>query len=296
VENFTRLFERWMLGAISHEWVWRLLVGIGIAVAGYYLAKGLARLLDKLMLRFHVDAIMRNFLRNLAYAIALVVVFIAALDFVGVPTTSLLAVLGAAGLAIGLALKDSLSNIASGVMLIALRPFRAGDSVQIAGLEGVVESVRIFQTRMHTGDNREIILPNSQITTAPIINFTGRGERRVDINVPMGFDQDFRGFREALLALARAEPRVHAEPAPDAVITSLGEGTVTVQLRAWTLASDFGGVQAALNEAVLADYARRGFKAPLPQREVHVFHHDRPAGASDETAGDGLDEALKPRV
>lgn len=292
MEAFTRLFEGWMLGAISHEWVWRILVGIGIAVAGYYLAKLLARLLDGLMLRFHVDEIMRNFLRNLAYAIALVVVFIAALDFVGVPTTSLLAVVGAAGLAIGLALKDSLSNIASGVMLIALRPFRAGDSVQVAGLEGVVESVRIFQTRMHTADNREIILPNSQITTSPIINYTGRGERRVDITVPMAFGDDFPALRESLLAIARAHPGIRKQPAPEVVVAALGEGTVSLQLRAWVASREFGAVQMQLNEAVLADYARRGLKAPVPQREVHVFHHPHPADA----AADSLDEALKPRV
>lgn len=281
-----------MLGAISHEWVWRILVGIGIAVGGYYLARTLAGLLDRLMLRFHVDEIMRNFLRNLAYAIALVVVFIAALDFVGVPTTSLLAVVGAAGLAIGLALKDSLSNIASGVMLIALRPFRAGDNVQIAGLEGVVESVRIFQTRMHTADNREIILPNSQITAAPIINYTGRGERRLEIVVPMAFGDDFPALRHSLLAIARDNPRIHAEPAPEVVVVALGEGTVSLQLRAWVGSREFGAVQAEINEAVLGDYARRGVKAPVPQREVHVFHHDR----TGQVPADALDEALKPRV
>jgi small conductance mechanosensitive channel len=277
MEAFTRLFEGWMLGAISHEWVWRILVGLGIAIVGYYLAKTLARMLDRLMLRLHVDEIMRSFLRNLAYAVALVVVFIAALDFVGVPTTSLLAVVGAAGLAIGLALKDSLSNIASGVMLIALRPFRAGDAVQIAGIEGVVDSVRIFQTHMHSADNRTIILPNSQITSAPIINFTGRGERRVDVDVPMAMGDDFPALRESLLALARAVPGAHADPEPQAAITAVRDGMVTVQLRVWAAAVDFGAVQSSLFESVLADYARRGVKAPVPQREVHLFHHGRDA-------------------
>lgn len=292
MEALTRGFEGWMLDAIAQEWVWRILVGLAIAIIGFYVAKLLARMLDGLMLRFRVDEIMRNFLRNLAYVIGLVVVFIAALDFVGVPTTSLLAVVGAAGLAIGLALKDSLSNIASGVMLIVLRPFRAGDSVQIAGLDGVVDSVRIFQTHMHTVDNREIILPNSEITSAPIVNFTGRGDRRIDINVPMAFDDDFGSFREALLAIARADARVHESPEPEAVITSFGEGSVIVQLRAWTTARDFGPVQASLHEAVLADYGRRGIKAPLPQREVHVFHHDRDPAVDAAAAN----EAITPRL
>jgi small conductance mechanosensitive channel len=289
METTTRLFERWMSSALEHDWVWRILVAIAMAVVGLWLARWLARLLDRLMVRFAVEDIMRNFLRNLAYAIALVIVFIAALDFAGVPTTSLLAVVGAAGLAIGLALKDSLSNIASGVMLIALRPFRAGDSVQIAGLEGVVESVRIFQTRMHTSDNREIILPNSQITAAPIINFTGRGERRVDVTLPMAFGDDLAVVRASLLALARANPRVHETPAPEVLVTALGEGTVSVQLRAWTGSREHSVTQAELVEAVLADYTRRGTRAPLPRREVHVFHHGGPA-----EPGAAADEALKP--
>ena len=289
MDRTARVFERWALSALEHDWVWRILVAIGIAVVGVWLARWLARLLDRLMLRFAVDDIMRNFLRNLAYAIALVIVFIAALDFAGVPTTSLLAVLGAAGLAIGLALKDSLSNIASGVMLIALRPFRAGDSVQIAGLEGVVESVRIFQTRMHTTDNREIILPNSQITTAAIINYTGRGERRVDVSLPIAFGDDLTVVRTGLLAIARANPRVHQTPAPEVVVSALGEGTVSLQLRAWTGSREYALTQAELMEAVLADYTRRGTRAPLPRREVHVFHHDGPA-----EPGAAVNDALKP--
>jgi small-conductance mechanosensitive channel len=290
MEAFTHVFESWMLSAISHAWVLRILGGLGIAFIGLWVARWLSRLLDRLMREFAVEEIMRNFLRNLAYAIALVIVFIAALDFAGVPTTSLLAVLGAAGLAIGLALKDSLSNIASGVMLIVLRPFHTGDSVQIAGLEGVVESVRIFQTRMHTADNRLIILPNSQITAAPIINYTVLGERRVDTSVPMAFGEDLPALRAALLAIAAGNPRIHPAPKPEVVVTALGEGTVSVQLRAWVGSRDFAATQAELLEAVLADYTRRGTKLPVPKREVHVFHHDAPEGAQ------ALDESLKPNL
>ncbi len=290
MEAFTRMFEQWMLAAISHAWVLRIVVSLAIAFIGMWAARWLARLLDRLMLGFKVEDIMRNFLRNLAYAIALVIVFIAALDYAGVPTTSLLAVLGAAGLAIGLALKDSLSNIASGVMLIVLRPFHSGDSVQIAGLEGVVESVRIFQTRMHTADNRLIILPNSQITAAPIVNYTVLGNRRVDISIPITFGEDFPALRASLLAIAAGNGQVHATPKPEVLVVGLGEGTVSVQLRAWVGSNDFAAAQAELLEAVLADYARRGAKAPLPKREVHVFHHDAPEGAH------ALDESLKPNL
>jgi small-conductance mechanosensitive channel len=289
--DFVQWFEARIGAALRHEWAWRILVGIGIALVGVWLARWLARILDRLMLRFSVEAILRNFLRNVAYAIAMVIVFVAALDFAGVPTTSLLAVIGAAGLGIGLALKDSLSNIASGVMLIVLRPFHVGDSVQIAGLEGVVESVRIFQTRMHTTDNREIILPNSQITSAPIINYTARGERRIDLSLAMAFGDDFQGLREILLAIAKGNAKVKSLPAPEVLVTALGESAVSVQLRAWVKAGDHPAVQSELLEAILADFSRRGLRLPLPQREVHVHHHGHAGPAVDL-----LDETLKPAL
>ena len=263
--------------SLEHEWLWRIALALVLLVVGTWLAKWLARILDRVMMRFQVEDILRNFLRNVAYAIAMVVVFIAALDFIGVPTTSLLAVVGAAGLAIGLALKDSLANIASGVMLIVLRPFHAGDQVQIAGLEGVVESVRIFQTKMFTGDGREIILPNSQITSAPIVNYTVRGERRIELSVPMAFGEDLPALRAALLQLAKTNARVKATPAPEVVVSALGEGTVTLQLQAWVASRDYAQVKSDLLEAALVDFGRRGLRAPLPQREVHVHHHNAPS-------------------
>jgi len=291
MQAFWQMIEGWIEAALTHEWAWRVLVGLGIAIVGFWLAGWLARILDRLMRRFAVEDILRNFLRNLAYAIALVIVFIAALDFAGVPTTSLLAVLGAAGLAIGLALKDSLSNIASGVMLIVLRPFHTGDNVQIAGLEGVVESVRIFQTRMVTTDNREIILPNSQITSAAIVNYTGRGERRVDIPLAMAFGDDLGALRASLLSIAAANPKVKKLPEAEVLVTAIGESTVSVQLRVWVQARDHTSVQAELLESVLVDFAERGVRIPLPQRELHVHHH---GVAADEV--DALQALIKPAL
>ena len=270
-----------------HLWLLRAAAALLILVLGTWLARWITRVLDRLLVRVQMEEILRNFLRNVSYAIAMVVVFIAALDFIGVPTTSLLAVVGAAGLGIGLALKDSLSNIASGVMLIVLRPFRIGDQVQVAGHEGVVHGVRIFQTRMVTVDNREIILPNSQITTAPIVNYTGLGNRRIDLTVPMAFGEDVAALRAALLAIASGNKGVLSSPAPEVVVSMLGEGTVSVQLPAWIPAREYSRLRAELMEAVLADFHRRGLRAPLPGREVHVHHHQ------GTPALPGVDEALK---
>jgi small-conductance mechanosensitive channel len=276
-----------LLAFVAHEWVWRILVGLGIAVVGIWVARWVAGGFDRVMKRTAVEDILRNFLRNVAYAIVVVVMLVIALDYAGVPTTSLLAVIGAAGLGIGLALKDSLSNIASGVMLIVLRPFHAGDSVRVCDLEGVVESVRIFQTRLHTVDNRLIILPNSQITAAPIINYTIRGTRRIDLPFGIAWGDDVEPLRAMLLAVAAANRDVHASPPAEVQVVAVDDSHVSVQLRAWVDAQAFPRVQSALLEAVLAEFGARGLMVPRPSREVHVFHHG-------EAMQPVPDDALKP--
>ena len=266
--------QAWFAAALSHDWVLKLLTAVAIAIIGLWLARVLARALERLMLRFQVEETLRSFLRNVAYSAAVVVAMIAALDFAGVPTTSLLAVVGAAGLAIGLALKDSLANIASGVMLIVLHPFRKGDQVHIAGHEGVVDQVRIFQTLLVTGDNRTIILPNSQIASAPIINFTQRGDRRVDIPVGIAYGDDIALARSTLLAVAAANKLVKSEPAAAVVVTELAESSVNLQLRVWAFAPDHGTVKTELTEAVYSRFGQVGISIPYPQRDLHVYHHD----------------------
>ena len=259
--------------AMTHEWVWRVFGAIALALVGLWLCRRVVRVFDRLLGRVEMDAILRGFLRNLAYAVAVVVVLIAALDFAGVPTTSLLAVVGAVGLGIGLAVKDSLSNIASGVMLIVLRPFRAGDVVQVAGLEGTVDSVRIFHTHMHTPDNRTLILPNSQITAAPIVNHSTRGGRRLDVAAAIGYDEDLGAARTALLEVAHASARVRKDPAPDVIVAELTDAKVVLQLRAWVAPDELPAVRAELQEAAWQQFVQRGLRAPAPQRLVHVHHH-----------------------
>jgi small conductance mechanosensitive channel len=249
---------------------WLLRAGIALLVAsiGIWLSKRLARALGRVLERFGVELILRDFLTGIVHAIGLVVVIVAALDAIGVPTTSLLAVLGAAGLAIGLALKDSLANIASGVMLIVLRPFRAGDAVLIAGQEGVVEHVRIFQTRLRTAQNHDVILPNSQITAGPIVNYTARPQRRIDIALNIGYGEDLGRVRALLLALARANPRVLAEPPPDVGVGALGELAVAIHLHAWVKTVDHGPARGELLEAIRETFLRENIPLQLPRREL----------------------------
>ena len=269
---------------LGTEWGIRLGGGLLLLVVGIALAKWLGRLLTKMLVRFGQERILTQFLGNMVRAIALIVVFLAALDFIGVPTTSLLTVVGAVGLGIGLALQNSLSNIASGVMLAMLRPFRAGDEVQVAGLNGVVDQVRIFQTLLRTFDNRVIILPNSLITTAPITNFTARDRRRIDLTIGIGYDDDIRTARETLISAATANPRVLPDPAPEVMVSALAESTVNVVLRAWVATRDYAAVKSELLEAARTALGERGVSMPFPQQDLHVFHH----GVSDARQGEQL--------
>ncbi len=260
--------------ALLSEWLWRFGVALAVAAIGFWLSKLLSRAVDRVLLRFGVEQTLRDFLRGLVHAIGVVVVAVAALDALGVPTTSLLAVLGAAGLAIGLALKDSLSNIASGVMLIVLRPFRAGDAVLVAGTEGIVEQVRIFQTVLRTPQNHDVILPNSQITSAPIINYTARSQRRIDLTVGVGYGDDIGTARSVLLGLATGHAQVLDEPAADVLVSNLGESSVDLTLRAWVGTPDYITARSDLIEAIHRDFTRAGVSIPYPQRDLHVYHHD----------------------
>jgi small-conductance mechanosensitive channel len=269
---------------LAVQWGVRLGGGLLLLLVGVWLSKWLARLITQILVKFGQERILTSFLANIARAIVMVVVFIAMLDVLGVPTTSLLAVLGAAGLGIGLALKDSLSNIASGVMLIMLRPFRAGDEVQVAALNGVVDQVRIFQTLLRTYDNRVIILPNSLITAAPITNFTARERRRIDLTIGIGYDDSILEARETLIATARANSRVHADPPPDVMVAALAESSINLTLRAWVATKDYAAAKSELLESSRMALSEHGVRIPFPQQNLHVFHH----GVADAKQGEKL--------
>ena len=259
---------------LLETWGLRLLAAIAIFVVGRWLARRLSTGLDRVMGRAGVDATLGGFLRNIAYAIMLVLVIMTALTAIGIPTTSMFAVLGAAGLAVGLALKDSLSNIASGVMLIVLRPFRAGDHVVAAGQEGTVLEIRVFQTRLRAFDHRVVILPNSQITTAPIINYSALPQRRFEVSVGVGYDDDLAQARAVLLQIARDEPLVLDEPEPVVRVVNLGESSVDLVLHAFANNADFVEARSRVIEAVRNELIGHGLNIPYPQRDLHVYHSD----------------------
>jgi small-conductance mechanosensitive channel len=283
---------------LLETWGLKLVAAILIFLVGRWITKRLLLGMDRVMARASVDAILSGFLRNIAYAVLLVLVVMTSLSALGVPTTSMFAIVGAAGLAVGLALKDSLSNIASGVMLIVLRPFRAGDHVIAAGQEGIVEDVRVFQTRLRAFDHRIIVLPNSQITTAPIINYSALPTRRMEIKVGVGYDDDLRTARELLLDIARREPLVLDTPEPFVQVKNLGESSVDLMLFAFARNDDYGEAVSRVTEAIRTDLIGAGLSIPYPQRDLHVYHRDadgRPiAEVLMRSAVDDGDLPLKP--
>lgn len=282
---------------LLETWGLKLLATLLIFLVGRWLARRLVAALDRVMTRAGVDATLGGFLRNIAYAVMLVLVIITALSALGVPTTSMFAILGAAGLAVGLALKDSLSNIASGVMLIVLRPFRAGDHVIAAGQEGVVLEIRVFQTRLRAFDHRVIILPNSEITTAPIINFSSLPQRRIDVSVGVGYDDDLQIARDVLLQIARQEPLLAAEPEPVVRVVNLGESSVDIVLQVFARNDDYVEARSRLVEAVRNKLIEHGLNIPYPQRDLHVYHRDADGRPLSELLLRGVadDGDLKPR-
>lgn len=255
---------------LATVWGMRLLFSLVLLLAGLWLARRLSNGTRSLLSGARVEPILANFFANLLHATILVLVLVTVLDALGVPPTSLLAVMGAAGLAVGLAMKDSLSNIASGVMLIVLRPFRSGDVVEIAGITGVVEQVRLFQTMLRSFENHRIALPNGQITAAPITNFTANATRRVDVPVSVPFGHDIPSVRAALLEIARSQSSVLSDPAADVVVSALSDGSVNLVLRAWVNTPDFGPVRSALLEAVHEQLPKAGFTMAAPRREVRL--------------------------
>ena len=261
------------------DWVHIALTWLGallLFAIGLRIARWVSGLAERALTRAQVETTAVLFLRKVAYVVLLVVLVLAVLQVIGVPMTSMIAVLGAAGLAIGLALKDSLSNIASGVMLVSLKPFRAGDVVRIAGETGKVEAVSIFQTRLRGADNQTIVLPNSLITSDPIVNLTPDTMRRIELVVGIGYRDDIAVARAAALDVIHADGRVLPEPAPDVLVYALSDNSVDLGIRCHVHNNDFFDTKCQLTERIKLAFEQAGVSIPYPQREVHMFHHVDP--------------------
>ncbi|QKQ27180.1 mechanosensitive ion channel family protein [Candidatus Reidiella endopervernicosa] len=251
-------------------WGIKLVTALVIFIIGRWIAKSVVSMMRRLMGRSKMDDILINFLGSITYAVLMVAVVIAALDQLGVNTTSLLAIMGAAGLAVGLALKDSLSNFAAGVMIIIFRPFKMGDFVEVAGVSGVVEEVRIFSTQLKTGDNREIIVPNSNIYGGTIVNVSARPTRRIDMVFGIGYDDDMRKARDIMEKIMAADERILAEPAAAVSVAELADSSVNFNVRPWVKSGDYWAVRSDLLEQIKIAFDENGISIPYPQTDIHV--------------------------
>lgn len=236
-------------------------IAIRLAVSG----------IRKVMQRQNVDKTLETFLCNLTSSALLVVVIIAAIGALGIQTTSFIAIFGAAGLAVGLALQGSLSNFASGVLIILFRPYRVGDFIEAAGIAGSVEELHILSTIFKTSNNIRIIVPNSQIMNSIITNYSTNDTRRIDMVVGVSYSDDLDKVRKTLEDLFAAEERILDDPKPTIAVSELADSSVNFIVRPWTKASDYSSVKCDLTEAIKKRFDKEGISFPFPQQDVHLY-------------------------
>jgi small conductance mechanosensitive channel len=253
-----------------------------IFIVGHWLAKKAVTFTHKIMLRSHLDDTVANFLGRLIYGMLLVIVVLAALSKVGVQTTSVVAILGGAAVAIGLSLKDQLSNFAAGIMIVTFRPFVRGDYVQISSYTGTVTEITLVNTHLTTINNHDVIIPNSDITTSAVINYTSLPNRRVDITVGIGYDADIKTAKNVMLNLATSNPMAFTDPAPVIRVTNLGDNSVDLTLNVWTTNDDWWSMQCDLLEQFKYALDDNKIDIPFPQRNVHVKGLDQMINQMDQ--------------
>ena len=251
---------------------WGIQIGIAIAIfiVGKIVARMISNLIEKGLRRSSTDEMLVGFIGNISYAVLLAAVVLAAIDSLGVNIVSLMAILGAAGLAVGLALKDSLGNFAAGVMIIIFRPFKIGDYVEAGGTAGTVDEIGLFATLMHTPDNKRIIVPNGSIINSNITNVSALPTRRVDMVFGISYDDNIGQARDIIMQILSEDERILAEPAATVTVGALGDSSVNLNVRPWVNAADYWGVYWGMLEMVKTRFDEAGISIPYPQQDVYM--------------------------
>ena len=245
---------------------------LAIFLIGKFIVRLVVKAMTTVMQQQEVDKTLQTFTCNLVRTVLMVVVVIAAIGAIGIQTTSFIAIFGAAGLAIGLALQGSLSNFASGVLIVLFRPYEVGDWIEAAGISGGVEEVQILTTILKTGDNKQIIVPNSQIMGSIITNYSAKDTRRVDMVVGVSYGDDIDKVRKTLEELIAAEERILPEPQPTIAVSELADSSVNFVVRPWVKTSDYWGVKFDMTEAIKKRFDADGISFPFPQQDVHLYN------------------------
>ncbi|MGL1932386.1 MAG: mechanosensitive ion channel [Desulfotalea sp.] len=252
----------------------KVLGAIIVFVVGRWISKKITDIIIGLLENKNVDVTLTKFLRAIVYYALLVMVIIAAAGQLGVETTSFMAILGAASLAIGLALKDSLSNFSSGVMLIIFRPFRVGDYVDCGGESGTVEAITVFNTVLNTPDNQKKIIPNGQISNNTITNVTANPTRRIDMVVGVSYDDDIRTVKNTLVEIIAEQPLLLKDPKALIAVSELADSSVNLVIRPWVKTGDYWVAYFSLLESIKIRFDEKGISFPFPQQDVHVFSEE----------------------
>jgi len=264
----TTLVDPHLVGEAVMDWGGRIFGALVIFVIGRMLMRGLTKWATAGMRRVGLDDTLSRFLGNLIYMALLVFVGITAFSALGVPTGTFLTIVGAAGLAVGLALKDSLSNFSAGVMLVFFRPFKVGDQIDAAGTGGVVETIGIFNTVLKTADNRVINVPNSLVYAGTITNYNAESARRVDMTIAIGYDADIPQAKSVIAAIVAAESRVAPHPAPEVAVQEVQQTAVMLAVRVWVQTADYAAVRGDLLERIKRSLDKYGLSIPAAHRAV----------------------------
>ncbi|HWV16164.1 MAG TPA: mechanosensitive ion channel domain-containing protein [Cellvibrio sp.] len=253
-----------------HVTPWSLKIGLALIVffIGQFFANLVSKAMAKVLGHTKLDKILIEFLRSVVRALLLVVVLVAALDQLGVNTNSLIAMLGAAGLAIGLALQSSLQNFAAGFMLLIFRPFKAGDFVEAAGTSGMIDSIGIFSTKLYTGDNKEVIIPNGAIYSGNIVNYSARKTRRIDMTFLVSYKDDIRLAKDLIQQVIQSDERILKEPAPQVAVGELAANGVSFVARPWTHSEHYWDVRFSLNEKIKLVFDEHKITIPHPNPDA----------------------------
>ncbi|HEY0923120.1 mechanosensitive ion channel domain-containing protein [Rheinheimera pacifica] len=272
MEQITTLFEdnhEFLLG-YSLQILLQIIAAILIFYIGRMMARAVSRFIERMLVARSVDKAVVAFIASLIYAIILIATVLMALSQIGVQTTSFIAILGAAGLAVGLALQGSLANFASGILIILFRPFKSGDFIDAGGVSGTVDKIEIFQTIMRTPDNKRVIVPNAQITGGPITNYSAEPRRRVDLVIGISYDSDLRKAKQILEDILKNDERVLQEPAATVKVAALADSSVNLNVRPWVNSADYWGVYWDTLEKVKLIFDEQGIGIPFPQMDVHI--------------------------
>jgi len=259
------------------EWVAfygiKLVAALVILIVGRWAARMVKGLIGRVLNSRKVDPTIVSFVEHLSYIAVVTFVVIAAMAQLGIQTTSFIAVIGAAGLAIGLALQGSLANFAAGFLMIIFKPFRAGDYIEGAGTAGVVEKIEVFATTLNTADNKVIIIPNAKLMGDNITNYSAKKTRRVDVDFIVGGGNDIDKVRACLQDVVKKDPRILSSPEAAVILREVREGSMVFQVRAWVKVPDYADVFSGLIEAGSKRFFSQGISLPVPQRNIHVYGH-----------------------